>query len=190
VIISVQQSHAKASRLVDQIDLDDLIKDALAVNLAGLEQARVRLVYEAEEMPRITTEKHKVLQILVNLISNAKHAMSVTTGRERVLTLSTRVLDSLVEIRVQDNGIGIPKENLRKIFQHGFTTRRDGHGFGLHGSAIAATQMYGSLTVTSDGTDRGATFILQLPIQAPGLGANDAEEPSGVTSRTGGVATG
>jgi Na+/proline symporter/C4-dicarboxylate-specific signal transduction histidine kinase len=193
VIISVQQSHAKASRLVDRVDIEDLLEDALAVNLAGLEQSRVRLVREAEPVPQLTIEKHKVLQILVNLISNAKHAMSVTTGRERVLTLGTRVVDdSLVEIRVQDNGIGIPRENLRKIFQHGFTTRRDGHGFGLHGSAIAATQMYGSLTVTSEGTDRGASFVLRLPIRAPGVGANDSdtEAASRLAAGRGEAATG
>ena len=187
VIISVQQDHAKACRLVEDVELGDLLRDALYVNKVGLEQARIRVVQELADMPRLTTEKHKLLQILVNLVSNAKHAMSVTSGRERVLTLSTRVLaEKMVEIRVTDNGIGIPKENLRKIFQHGFTTRSEGHGFGLHGSAIAATQMQGSLTVESAGADQGASFLLELPIQASRvglIGGEDVEEASGVTLR-------
>jgi C4-dicarboxylate-specific signal transduction histidine kinase len=193
VIISVQQDHAKACRLVEDVELGDLLRDALYVNKVGLEQARVRVVQQLADMPRLTTEKHKLLQILVNLVSNAKHAMSITSGRERVLTLSTRVVEErMVEIRVTDNGIGIPKDNLRKIFQHGFTTRSEGHGFGLHGSAIAATQMQGSLTVESAGTDQGATFLLELPIRAAGVGlvgGEDTEEASGVTLREPGAAT-
>ncbi|HEU5075189.1 MAG TPA: ATP-binding protein, partial [Polyangiaceae bacterium] len=90
------------------------------------------------------------------------------------------------EISVRDNGIGIPAENLRKIFQHGFTTRSDGHGFGLHGSAIAATQMHGSLSVTSEGHDRGATFTLRVPIR-PSVGQeatrDEFEETSRITTR-------
>ena len=187
VIISVQQDHAKASRLVEDVELADLLRDALYVNKVGLEQSRIRVVQELGDMPKLTTEKHKLLQILVNLVSNAKHAMSVTSGRERVLTLTTRVVEeTMVEISVGDNGIGIPQENRRKIFQHGFTTRNEGHGFGLHGSAIAATQMQGSLTVESAGTDRGATFVLKLPIVSSGVSVvaeEDADEASGVTVR-------
>jgi signal transduction histidine kinase len=176
VIISVQQSHAKASRFTDQVNLDDLVRDALAVNAVGLEEARVRLVREGDEMPVITIEKHKVLQILVNLISNALHALRVTAGRQRVLTLATRLVGKTVEISVGDNGVGVPKENLQRIFQHGFTTRSDGHGFGLHGSAIAATQMQGSLTVTSEGNGRGAVFTLRLPLEAAGAGTKGRDD--------------
>jgi Na+/proline symporter/signal transduction histidine kinase len=188
VIISVQQSHAKTSRVMEQVDVEELLSDAVCVNAAGLDQARVQIVHQTEKLPRITIEKHKALQILVNLISNAKHAMAATQGRERVLTLGRRAVDgNMVEISIGDTGVGIPAENLRKIFQHGFTTRSDGHGFGLHGSAIAATQMQGSLTVNSEGVDRGATFVLRIPIEPPARGAaaaqNDVEEITDVTER-------
>ena len=189
VIISVQQSHAKTSRIMDHIDIDELIGDAVAVNAAGLEQARVRVVRDTSKVPGVTIEKHKALQILVNLISNAKHAMSAMTNGERVLTIDRTVVDgNQIEISIKDSGIGIPKENLRKIFQHGFTTRSDGHGFGLHGSAIAATQMFGSLTASSEGTNCGSTFSLRIPLQPPGTRANevpieDAAESSGVVKR-------
>jgi signal transduction histidine kinase len=169
-IISVQQSHAKASRATEEVHVEDLLREALAVNAADLDQSRVRVVIKHEDVPSITVEKHQVLRILVNLISNANHAMAVTASRERVLTLGTRVVEgSMVEINVRDNGIGVPKDNLPRIFQRGFTTRADGHGFGLHGSAIAATQMHGSLTVTSEGKDRGAAFTLRLPLEARGV---------------------
>jgi two-component system, NtrC family, sensor kinase len=189
VIISVQQSHAKTSRVMEQVDVEELLNDAVCVNAAGLDQARIRIVHENEALPRITIEKHKALQILVNLISNAKHAMATIQGRERVLTLSRRMVDgNVVEIRIGDNGVGIPSENLRKIFQHGFTTRSDGHGFGLHGSAIAATQMQGSLTVNSEGVDKGATFILRMPVEPPARGApaaqNDVDDAAELTDQS------
>jgi signal transduction histidine kinase len=72
-----------------------------------------------------------------------------------------------IEISVIDNGVGIKPENLGRIFEHGFTTRKNGHGFGLHSGAIAAKELGGSLTARSDGPGRGATFTLELPIAPP-----------------------
>jgi signal transduction histidine kinase len=73
-----------------------------------------------------------------------------------------------LRISVIDNGIGIPAENRTRIFNHGFTTRKDGHGFGLHSGALAATEMGGSLSVHSDGPMTGAAFTLELPLAASG----------------------
>jgi signal transduction histidine kinase len=70
-----------------------------------------------------------------------------------------------IKISVHDNGVGISPENLARIFNHGFTTRKDGHGFGLHSGALAAKEMGGSLTVHSDGPGKGASFTLELPVQ-------------------------
>jgi C4-dicarboxylate-specific signal transduction histidine kinase len=108
--------------------------------------------------------RHKVLQILVNLIRNAKDALAEGAPAEKRLTLGLACNgDDRVKVTVGDNGVGIPPENLTRIFQHGFTTRANGHGFGLHSSANAARAMGGSLTVQSDGPGRGATFTLELP---------------------------
>ncbi|WP_343211089.1 ATP-binding protein [Archangium violaceum] len=105
--------------------------------------------------------------ILVNLISNVKYAMDETPAEQRILTvtLDTPVADR-VRIEVRDNGMGISQGMLTRIFQYGFTTRRDdGHGFGLHSSSLAAQELGGSLTVHSEGPGRGATFTLELPYQ-------------------------
>jgi signal transduction histidine kinase len=72
-----------------------------------------------------------------------------------------------VKIVVKDNGVGIPSENLAKIFSHGFTTKKDGHGFGLHSGANAAREMGGSLVARSNGPGPGAEFTLELPMSAP-----------------------
>jgi signal transduction histidine kinase len=75
---------------------------------------------------------------------------------------------------VIDNGVGIPAENLTRIIAHGFTTRKNGHGFGLHCGALAAREMGGALTAQSEGPGRGATFVLELPLQPPASTATAA----------------
>ena len=111
----------------------------------------------------MNVEKHKILQILMNLVRNAKHACQDSEREGRRMTLRTVCESGRIKITVMDNGVGIPPENLICIFNHGFTTRKGGHGFGLHSGALAAREMGGSLTVTSDGPGRGATFTLELP---------------------------
>jgi signal transduction histidine kinase len=110
-------------------------------------------------------DRNKMMLILVNLIRNAKYACDESGRGEKCITLRTQ-LDSQgrAQVSVGDNGVGISPENLGRIFEHGFTTRASGHGFGLHSSALAAAEMGGSLSVQSDGPGRGATFTIELPI--------------------------
>jgi signal transduction histidine kinase len=113
----------------------------------------------------VTVDKHKVLEILVNLITNARHAVCDAARPDRKIRVRVaQTCNRRVSVEVQDNGVGIPQENLVRIFQHGFTTKKNGHGFGLHSGALAARQMGGSLTVNSEGPGQGATFKLELPI--------------------------
>jgi signal transduction histidine kinase len=119
-------------------------------------------------------DKHLVLQILVNLIGNAKRAIDGAPDRSHQLTLRIQVSEpangSRLRIRVEDDGEGIAPENLGRLFSHGFTTRKNGHGFGLHSCALAAKQMAGTITADSDGLGKGATFMLELPaVPARGL---------------------
>jgi signal transduction histidine kinase len=162
-IVTVQQSLAKASGLTEVVNVADLVEDALRINLNGLVRRGFGIVREFQPTPKITVQRHKVLQILVNLVRNAKHACDASPLRERKLTLRTVNGEGRILIQVCDNGIGIPRENLLRIFSHGFTTKKDGHGFGLHSGAIAASEMGGSLTVQSEGSGQGAVFTLELP---------------------------
>ena len=152
--------------------MTDLVDYALRMNQGGLAQQQVKLVREYQpHVPEITVEKHKVLQILVNLIRNAKHACVGSGRHDKLLKLCATNGDDRVRIAVSDNGVGIASENLTRIFSHGFTTKKSGHGFGLHSGALAAKELGGSLHAYSDGPATGATFILELPLQLPG-GAN------------------
>src|SRR6185369_14737481 len=105
----------------------------------------------------------KVMQILINLVRNAKYACDESGRADKRIIVRITNTGPGVRIAIVDNGVGIPAENLVRIFNHGFTTRQTGHGFGLHSGALAASEIGGSLTVHSDGPDRGATFILELP---------------------------
>jgi PAS domain S-box-containing protein len=164
-IVTMQQTYARVSGVKEVINLRELVEDSLRMNLGALDRHGVEVVREFENVPPMNVEKHKVLQILVNLIRNAKHACQDSERADKRLTVRVTNGDGRVKIIVMDNGVGISPENLLRIFNHGFTTRKDGHGFGLHSGALAAKEMGGSLSVHSDGHGQGATFILELPIQ-------------------------
>jgi signal transduction histidine kinase len=163
----MQQSYARVSGIIESLSIRDLVEDALQMHTAALTRHGVLVVREYQDVPVMSLDKHKVLQILVNLIRNAKYAMDSANRRDKRLTVAiANTPNNAVQISVADNGIGIPAENLTRIFSHGFTTKRDGHGFGLHSGAIAAREMGGSLVARSDGAGHGATFVLELPLRA------------------------
>ncbi|HEU5078695.1 MAG TPA: HAMP domain-containing sensor histidine kinase [Opitutaceae bacterium] len=163
-IIWMQQSYASVSGIVEPLNAPDAIEDALKLSNNALQRHNVHVTREFSETAPARCERHKVLQILVNLISNAKKAMDAKEPSQRKLVIRTESgADGEVVIKIIDNGIGIPAENLPKIFCHGFTTRKDGHGFGLHSSSLAAKQMGATLTAHSEGPGKGATFTLALP---------------------------
>lgn len=173
-IVAMQQSYAKVAGVVETIDPTLLVEDAVQINGAALARHDIQLQREFEQVPPIETERHRVLQILVNLIRNAKYAMDDSGRSEKLLKIKVRSNGSeSVEIQVIDNGVGIPRENLTRIFGHGFTTRRNGHGFGLHSSALAIKELGGSLVAQSDGPGTGAIFTLTLPLTHP----NSASTP-------------
>jgi PAS domain S-box-containing protein len=165
-VVAMQQNYAKVAGVEDQVEVDNLIDDALRINAAALDRHRVELQRDLEPVPPLLVDKHRVLQILVNLVSNAKYALTAGARPDKIMTVRTRRVGAdRVQIEVGDNGIGIAPENLARVFAHGFTTRPDGHGFGLHSGALAAKELGGSLTVQSAGPGHGATFTLELPLK-------------------------
>jgi PAS domain S-box-containing protein len=170
-IVAMQQCFAQVSGVTETLQVTDLVDEALRMNSPGLLRRDIRVIKEFEKVPSMMVEKHKVLQIIVNLVRNAKQACDNPGRAEKRLTLRVTNGNDRIRIAVTDNGIGIPSENLTRIFGHGFTTKKSGHGFGLHSGALAAKEMGGSLSVHSNGPGTGATFTLELPLQLPG-GAN------------------
>jgi len=167
-IVAMQQNYARMAGVEEQIEPVQLMEDALRINAAALTRHTITLIREFDPAPPILVDRHKVLQILVNLIRNAKYAVS-DSGRpdKRIIARIRREGEEWLILEIEDNGVGIPAENLTRIFTHGFTTRPNGHGFGLHSSALAAKAMGGTLTVHSDGPGQGARFTLRIPYKSP-----------------------
>jgi signal transduction histidine kinase len=168
-IVATQQSYAGSTSVVEPVQIQELLEDALRMNAGALARHQVAVVKRFADLPVLQLDKHLVLQILVNLIGNAKQAMDATFDRPHQLTLYADIADQAEEHRlricVEDNGEGIAPENMARLFSHGFTTRKHGHGFGLHSCVLAAREMGGSLTAKSDGAGKGAAFTLELPIK-------------------------
>ncbi|HUR46906.1 MAG TPA: ATP-binding protein, partial [Candidatus Saccharimonadales bacterium] len=176
-IVAMQQDYARVSGIIETLSIRDLVEDALQMHTAALARHGILVIREYQDVPVISMDKHKVLQILVNLIRNAKYAMDSAAKRNKRLTISIGVNpENLIQISIADNGIGIPAENLTRIFSHGFTTKRDGHGFGLHSGANAAREMGGRLYGRSDGPGTGATFILELPLSIAKVAPTSSRE--------------
>jgi len=167
-IVAMQQSYATVGGVKETIDVTSLVEDSMRLNEDALRRHGVEVVRELEKVPPMSVEKHKILQILVNLVRNAKYACDDSGRADRRLTVRVANGDGRVKISIIDNGIGIPPENLTRIFNYGFTTRKGGHGFGLHSSALAAKEMGGSLTARSGGPGQGADFTLELPCPTRG----------------------
>jgi len=164
-IIVMQQNYAVVGGVQEPIDVTDLLEDSLRLSAAALTRHGVEIVRAYEDTPVINVDKHKALQILINLVTNAKCACVESGKEDRRITLRVASLRERLQISVIDNGVGIAAEKLTRIFSHGFTTRKGGHGFGLHSGALAARELGGSLAVQSEGPGRGATFTLELPLQ-------------------------
>jgi signal transduction histidine kinase len=166
-IVATQQNYAKVSGLIEVISLPDLVEDAIRIVEPGLSAHGIQLERDHKAVPPVAVDKHSVLQILLNLLRNAKQAVKDSDHLEKSIRVRIHSFgEDRVRIVVEDTGVGLPPDNLTRIFSHGFTTRRDGHGFGLHSGANAARRMGGALWAESDGLGSGATFTLELPLSA------------------------
>ncbi len=179
-IVTLQQDSAKAATRPEVVKLADLVADALKMNSNALVRGQVQVIKEFAEIPATMLWKHGVLQILVNLIRNAIQACEASSAPQRALNIRVNHSNDRFRIAITDNGVGISNENLAQICNLGFTTKKDGHGFGLHSALAAAKEMGGSLTVQSDGPGRGATFTLELPANpasGPAAAAKSSDRP-------------
>lgn len=167
-IVSMQQNYAQVAGVVEKVPLLDILEDAISIHSGAYVRHGITTKRQFECSPTVFVDRHKVLQILGNLLSNAKYACDASTEEEKAVIVRVEGLpENRARIEVKDNGMGIAPENLTRIFGQGFTTRKDGHGFGLHSSALAAREIGGTLTVHSDGLGKGATFKLEIAIVDP-----------------------
>jgi len=167
-IVATQQAYARnGSGVIEEVLIVELLEDAIHINMSSMNGDLVKVIRKFDEVEPVLVDKQKLLQIFVNLISNAKYACMESGNNDHQLTVGLRRSgEDRVSIEVRDNGMGIATENLTRIFAHGFTTRKEGHGFGLHSAALAAKELDGSLTAHSDGRGTGASFTLEIPYRS------------------------
>ncbi len=163
-IVRSQQSYASMGGVIVECSPAELMEDALQFVEGSLNRHQIEVRREFDEITGFQVDKSKLLQVLVNLIKNAKEALTAGDSDDRTITLRALQRNERIIFEVADNGMGIAPDKLTKIFSHGFTTKQGGHGFGLHASANTAAEMGGSMSVRSDGLGAGATFTIDLPL--------------------------
>lgn len=173
-VVQMQQSHARTTLLLEECDLSQLVQDAVRTLAASLQRHGIDFRCEVAAPCPGRIDRHKVLQILISLISNAQYALASVPAGQRQLIVRLSTEGELARIQVRDKGKGIAPELQEKLFSQGFTTRKDGHGFGLHFSALAAKLMNGRLELESEGLGKGVTATLELPLHPPSAGGTDA----------------
>jgi PAS domain S-box-containing protein len=165
VIVAMQQSHARShTGITEHFSPTDVIEDAIKL-VGPWGGGGIELVRQFGDLPEVEADRHKLLQILTNLLSNARQALTDSPHKTVTVRLVPRASDRFA-IEVQDSGMGMTDATLKRIFQHGFTTKKEGHGFGLHSSALAAQSMGGALRASSAGPGQGARFTVDLPVRA------------------------
>jgi two-component system, LuxR family, sensor kinase FixL len=164
-VVSMQQEHARFAGVLERVEVPGLLDDAMRLHAVSFERLGIQLRREyGAPVPAVMVDRHKLLQILVNLLSNARHALLDCERPDKQLTLRVEQAGERLRIAVADNGVGIAPEHLQRLFSQGFTTKKDGHGFGLHISALSAEELGGALKCESEGPGKGATFTLELPL--------------------------
>jgi C4-dicarboxylate-specific signal transduction histidine kinase len=164
-IVAAQQTYARRGGVTEAIDVAELVDSAIALTFGG--GLDLQIERQFHNVPLLTLDRHKLIQILGNILSNARHALKNQPQTRRVVTVRIHATDaSWVSIEVEDSGVGIHPEAMKRLFEFGFTTKSDGHGFGLHTSAILAKELGGEIRAHSDGAGKGARFTLRLPIAA------------------------
>lgn len=165
-IIATQQTHAKTVEVLQTVNVSELIESAISLIMGDLEHSAYEINTDFEPNLEIVSDKHSILQMVTNFIKNAKESIQEQSPSLGLICVSAKTAKDpeFICIRISDNGIGISNENMRKIFTHGFTTKKDGHGFGMHSCANAAKALGGNLQIESDGPGKGAVITLTLPI--------------------------
>lgn len=166
-VISAQQSYAGFSFVTEEFPLESVIEDALTLQSRPIEHARIKVVKEFDSSVMVPIQKAKLIHILINLIKNAKESMSSIPETDRVLTISAKQSAETVILKIADSGKGIAPGHLKRIFTHGFTTKKEGHGFGLHSCANYMADMGGKIWVENNENGQGASFYLELPLNPP-----------------------
>lgn len=165
-IISTQQELSKTDTIEDIVDINELLDETILITGLNLKK-EIQINKQYDKISPVYIDKVKIVQVLVNLIRNAKEAVLESKKPDKEITLKSLVDKNKIYIEVLDNGIGILPKNINKIFNYGFTTKPKGHGFGLHATALSINELGGEIRVKSEGYEKGTMFTIELPYKKP-----------------------
>ena len=163
-VIQQQLSMSRDSGVVETFCLHDLIEQCIEINHEKSKRFNATITFECPATLNLVTDRHKLQQVLINLVSNAIDALQHSEQGSGLIHIVATSENETVQISITDNGIGISPENLEKVFSQGFTTKANGHGYGLHSCAMTAQVLGGTLNVDSQGDGFGACFRLVIPL--------------------------
>ncbi len=174
-IVSLQQSYAKGKRKPrEEHRINDILIDAVRMQSDILERDGITVEVDCSYSTPILLDRLQLIQVFVNLIKNAAHSIVAQAPDRKVMQLSTRLAENgegtspMVEVVINDTGVGFSPDLKDKIFTYGFSTKKDGgKGFGLHYCANYLRSVGGSIYAESDGQGSGAQFIIKVPIEIP-----------------------
>ncbi len=161
-LIATQQNYAKCFTGRRRLPVMDLLTDALKIEKMSIQKHKIRVDVQCPDEATIFVEKPKALHVLVNLIKNGIEAI-LAAEKTGHFQINVAIEESHVAVTIRDNGIGLCREQLAKMFSFGFTTKLDGHGFGLFTSYQLMKEMDGKIAVSSEGLRKGAVFHLEFP---------------------------
>lgn len=163
-IIRSQQAYSKDTIFTDEIDPQALIQETILLNHRRIKKGNVTLIKNFQKTPALFSQRSKILQILTNIMLNALDALELSDQTDKKIRIRIySCKDGMIRFEIQDNGVGIPEKVQSQIFMHGFTTRKKGHGFGLHNAANLAAELSGFLEMQSEGNGKGCIFTLTVP---------------------------
>lgn len=160
-VVIRQNEMSKISLYLEPVLLSDVL--IFAINMCEIKDIEVIIQNELDNAFVLNTDKIKLLQILSSLLMNAKESLLKCDRADKRITIAIQKADHHIQIAIQDNGIGISKENLKRLFSFGFSTKHQSYGFGLHHSFLLVKELNGLLECSSDGEGKGALFVLTLP---------------------------
>ena len=163
-VLAIQQAHAAAKPFLQVVDLHQETDDMLLLHEAALRRRGIRVVREYQASAPVLADRSRLGHVIANLIKNAKEAMDAVPEESRVLTVRIAPAPGQTVLQLTDTGAGVAAADQDRLFTHGFTTKTDGHGFGLHYCVTTVAEMHGTLELTSPGLGQGATAILALPV--------------------------
>jgi response regulator RpfG family c-di-GMP phosphodiesterase len=165
-IITTQQSLSSLKNSDKAVEVQAILEDAVKISGYDFERNNITIQRDYVALKAVLINKIKLLQILINLIINAKQALMSVDQEHKILILKiNQPKKDTFSIEIIDNGAGIDAADLNKMFQYGFTTKVQGHGYGLHSSSIAAEEMRGKIEIYSEGLGKGTTVTLLLPYE-------------------------